>query len=601
MSNKKERKQKKRSSSQKLKKKKQRSKRKEKNHYIHEHRNDETSSSSSSTSSSSSSDSSYSLVEQQEEWSDIEEEAITDDKGFKDGEEDDLEGEYKAFDLSLDTQITLADCYSQWTVERFAPTGRRSDIMMLLYSLKYDHAQAQQRFKGIKLSELLQIDMLEMWWYPKISYIKMNLVQLLGTLDGLEWVVLCTMNPVMRTPEWINTVRIAIEALRARFYYFISHAPLSSRILNSNEDYCCRYRKNVTVEETDVDGLMQRLDLTEEDLHTDPTIIAEIRKKRRMQVGKLNWTDMGVPKNLQDGHLKKRTKGAGKGAEEEEEDDEDEIKFVNDQLVEKQKNGTEAASNVIEEERMTTFEMIYDLGWIFYTLDRHFAIVLSKKERIPIPYQDISRIRMHLVAICEDSWINTLAKRKLYQYNYQCLPSHYAKYERRQLRSDMKAKEVLGAKLQKFIDCTEPLPNKAREMLVRPPSPVEVVNMMNKTEVLDEKYWKQRVLELDEGWKDVNTDFMFQMVGGMETEEGDAVDYVIRHGRIERIRITGKWLLRYGEKEYLAPSLTAAYKYMRVLMKKAKDEPNVYNFQGAECLEMPAVVNLAQFDKFFFK
>jgi hypothetical protein len=506
-----------------------------------------------------------------------EEERDSDMEGFE--EEEDR--------LDLSQPITLKDCYRNWTRDMY--TGpRKCDLMIWKLAIQFDHDGAFERFKDLTLHDLLSVDFLQMWRYPNKSIMTMRLSQVIATLKGLEWACLSTVNPVMRTREWINHARTLLEALRARFFYFISHGPLSSRILDVEEDYTEEFQRQIDEdEEHDPERLDRVLGLEAEDYETDPAIIDEMRRKKLMSSRNIDWKALGMDPDREE-------------EEEEEGDiwkkplewDENGVLIVPDESI-------ESGSKKKAVPTMTTLQLIHDISWDFYVLDQAFKQE-DKEGRIVVPDPNLTCIRRHLVAKAKTSWDSVIVARKQHQYNLQCTEAYTAKHRRRSQQDVCTSTEVLSSTMMAIIDTIEPLPADHVEMFKRKIGPVERENYNHLTVSLTRDYWHNRTLQLNSGWVRANTDFMFQTIGGMEIEKGDAIDYVLRSGKISRLPMTGKWVLHHRKKRYLCDSLVGAYRQMRVLQRAKGTDPVVVFLSPEMDLEMPATISLDQFDSWLF-
>ncbi len=247
---------------------------------------------------------------------------------------------------------------------------------------------------------------------------------------------------------------------------------------------------------------------------------------------------------------------------------------------------------------MATMEFVHDISWDFYCMDEAFDELDSKKERIVVPDPNLTKIRMHLAARAKTSWDSIAVARKQYQYNIQCTGAYVAKHRRRTQQENCTSTEVLSSRMMAIIDKIEPLPESPKEMFKRTIGPMEKENQSFITSHLTAHYWSNRTQELNAGWVRVNTDFLFQTIGGMEIEKGDAIDYVLRTGKITRLKITGKWVLYHKKKQYLCDSMTGAYRQMRVLQRAHKSNSTVFFMNPDLDLEMPATIQLCQFDSY---
>lgn len=493
------------------------------------------------------------------------------------GEEEDAEEQQQP--------ITIEVVYNNWPVETYNDYNA-GEMLLLRVAIAYNHSEAFKQFKGLTIEPLLIVDMIPQWCYENCEIITMSLGRVLMTLDAMEWALISTLNPVKHSREWMYHFKQTLEALRARFYYIISHSPLSSAVLDVNEDYTEPYREEIFIdEENNVSGLNEELGLNDEDYVSDEEEAEQLKRDRIYASRKIDWSQLKRVEVVDTTNTTTNSK-AMKGEEDDSKEEEE---------------GAVGASHIILKPMMTTMELIHDVGWIFYCLDEHiqeYDKYVSKKrikERV-----NLIKIRKFLLKKAKDSWENTIKARTEYQYEYQCQPSHVAKFKRRSRRTEVKPKEVLSKKLESLLHEVEPLPTEPREMVVLP---AIIEKRLKARSVVGEKltpeYWEDRHQEMKDGWIGVNTDFMFKRYASMEFEKGDAVDYVLRRDIIRRLRVTGEWILTYNEEEHICPTLTAAYMYMRYLQIRDDVEPKVVIFHSGENESLPVVVDLSQYDDLF--
>ncbi len=482
---------------------------------------------------------------------------------------------------------TLEKCYKNWTTIKDMYTGiRKCDVMLMAVAMDFDHDSAYEKHQDLVLKDVLAVDILPNWRYPGVPITKMRLSQVIATIHGLEWACLSTVNPVMRNREWIRAARELLEALRARFYLLVSCAPLSNRVLDVEEDYTKDYQQVIDEdEEHDPVKLDAALGLEPEDYIADPVALREAQRKKQLAATALNWEALGVST-----------------ADPDEEDEGYKPQWDKDGnlvITDKMKDGVEGGKLKKKCDKMATMELVHDIGWDFYCMDEAFAD-LKNKHRIIVPDPDLTKMRRHLAARAKNSWESVLVNRKTYQYDLQCTDSYTAKHKRRTLQDQPSTTEVLAGKMHRLLDEIEPIPDSTRGLFVRAVSLAEIESRSSNTSsALTPQYWTNRTTDLNMGWIRLNTDFLFKTIGGMEIEKGDAIEYVIAKEMIWRLPITGKWVLKYKKRQYLCDSLVGAYRQMRVIQREKDIDPKVVHVEAKDW-EMPPIIDLAQFDEFFF-
>jgi hypothetical protein len=234
--------------------------------------------------------------------------------------------------------------------------------------------------------------------------------------------------------------------------------------------------------------------------------------------------------------------------------------------------GSLAQTGTVETQRKATMALVHDFRWMFHDLDeaRERSRIASEKG----PSYDLRALRQFFVEQFQGVEANTLRSRAQWQDQLQCLPSFRAIYRRQKKRQRVSVQEVIVNKLHRLLHLD--VPKTVSDMFL----PVSKDHDTNAR-------WLQR-----------NTDFMFQHHSHTSMEKGDLYTYLTDRNVIERIALTGKWLLHLEGKPTLwFDSFTHAFAHMRHEQKGM--DPIVYLF-GAEQYRLPKTIDLSQYDVFLW-
>ncbi len=338
----------------------------------------------------------------------------------------------------------------------------------------------------------------------ELPLVSMTLSQIMGNLFGMEWYLCCEMYEMSGrgTEEWLTTCKVIVEAIRSRLYFLFSQSSVPSDVLDISE-----YVEEVIEEKQ------------EEPIPID-YFSDEEGKKQNKRMKKTLTLD-----NLFD-------------------DDDDD---------------TSAGTTSLKiTKRKLTMDFVHDVNWTLRQIDLALSMVVIQPHtdyHVPGIGMFRHRRKEQLIRFSE-----LIPRRRLWQYNYQCLPSHRAIYIRRTKRIKASVSEIMANKLHQLLN--ENMPENMEQMLGYP------------------------VHISPEIWLRVNTDFLFELASSMN-EEGDVVSYLIHNGIIVRIRALGKW--RYNNRYF--DSFTHAFAYMREIEQHKDPKVVIFNQDI-----LPVTIDLSIFD-----
>jgi hypothetical protein len=416
----------------------------------------------------------------------------------------------------------------------------KANLYWMALALQYPHKQKYDELKNVRVPDTLAKQMWPMWAITDIQIVDMSLQKVLLSLDGLIWLSMCELYPTTRDEQWFRYFDEVLEALRTRAYFLVAHAPISSLILNVEEDYTEEYVDTTVKKSVHITGV------SEEDYYSDGERKRTIKRQRLAKEDDINeqWA--------------KFTSTVAEEAKEEEEE------------------GSVAVTGVVETMRKATRRLVHDLRWMFWELDmgRQQSRIVAEKGVLDV---NLSVLRQYLVSQFDAVEGNVLKSRANWQDKLQCVRCYQEIYKRKKRRNKVNPQEVVVNKLHQKMHLD--IPKKIADMFL----PVST------TDVHKNDRWLHR-----------NTDFMFEYVSRQSLDKGDVFTYLIDREVMERVPITGKWLLHLQDHPTRwYESFTHAFVGMRIVQREERMDPVVYAF-APERHRLPPPIDLSQYDPYLF-
>jgi hypothetical protein len=417
---------------------------------------------------------------------------------------------------------------------------RYCDLYWLALATKTNHKELYEKYQDVTLPQDIQNGFLSIWLHANFPIMSMSLRQVMDTLFGLEWFALCELFRPQRDLTWVKEMQNLTNIVRYRLYYLATRSKASSLLLDMDDGYTeeVSNRKRTTT----AGSSTKTSALQEEDYYSDEEKKKVIKYRRNL---KTNWADRMIAS---------ATKGTTKTGDTE---------------------GSYAPSNIVETQRKTTWVLAHDANCTLRELDRHLNRYLELAPYVTWHSADdtynLAPFRQHCAERLE-KFEALIPKRKQWQYEMQCLPSHRAIYQRVSNKPFAQPNEILASKLFNLVNMHMP---KSLEEMIAPNATVD-----------------------SKAWLRVNTDFLFELLSSIQKDEGDVFDYLVRQKIFFRLRIGGKWIVMIDSKPHGFDSFTHGFVFYRRYQKAQKMSHFTYLYENTREFGLPQKVDLSQFDSY---
>lgn len=404
---------------------------------------------------------------------------------------------------------------------------RFCDIYWCALAEQTNHDLVYEQNKQVYIPLMIGQEILPHWSYPLFPIMNMSLKQITCTLFGLEWYILCELYQPERNLNWVKEMQNFVNIIRYRLYRLHTEGSLSSNILDVEED---GYTELV-LDQSRKRQITSSL-LLDEDYYSDEE---KQKKVKRQRTENVNWAEQFVTTTTK-----------------------------------MEEDGACAPSTIKETQRRTTLAFVFDMNSTLRELDRHISrfIHIAPKVQWHETDDDVSSFRRYCVERLS-RFDALVQKRKQWQHDLQCLPSHRVIYGRKTGKSNATSTEILSSMLATLVNKNIPT---TLDELIAPPANVH-----------------------RKAWKRVNTDFLFELLSSIEYENGDVFDYVVRHGIFTCLRINRKWLIHINDQIHGFESFTHAFIFYRRYCIKQNIQAVNYLFGDTED-GLPKKVDLSQYD-----